>query len=972
MLNLEQKKAATILDKPVIVIAGPGTGKTALICEKINFLFENGFDENNILALTFTQKAAQEMSSRVEAISKKMFSAKTFHSFALELIEEYKIEFSKLDVDYKLIEEMNSFIFFIENLESFKLKSVQIKNNHTSVAQDLESSVLKLKEFGIKVEDVDKLSFQNELVKEDIICAYKKYEEFKLKNNFLDFSDILLYFLDVLKNNKKVRDEIKKRYKYILVDEFQDTNKVQLEILTLLAENNNITVVGDKKQSIYSFRGAFYENFLEFKKTFENYEEIFLHQNYRASKAVLETINNYILKSCSTEELLLGNSLEIGESKIVETIDEEAQVKFIFEKIKEIRKLNPENTIAILCRRKNELREISHKLKLYGIKHNSLQVMSFFNQEIIKEIIIFMKIINSPHESNNELFTYLQNSSLRFETVKTISRKASLKDKSIYNVLSENVQSDYEAENALIKLIKENIDYLINLKQINVSLDNLIFELISKLNLYQKSLAVENFENVFLLNKFLEFAKNFTNTYRNSSLKKFIEICELSKNSDILIQDETEALNLSKVILLTVHQAKGKEFDFVFMPYLNDRKFPAQFMQSRFPISFDITKEKFLKEEERIFFVALSRAKIGSYFLYVKRYSENKFDSKPSDFLSSLNISKIVFTESKEEFTKISSSDAVKLELIRKINSALMLNQFEDAKNNIDVMKSLFSKKDLSSFLNPNINKIASEYERKMKQESFENVVIKKETQVYSVSQLKMYESCPRKYLYGYVYKIPTSSKHFFDFGTSVHSVLENLIPLFDSNSKEFLEQTGIVMLHKFWISKGYESAIQEKEYFQKGVEAIKSFIEKEFNLREKKREVVAMEKEFLIEVNGKKIIGFIDRIDKVNDEYEILDYKTSNSMETLESLSENLQLYVYAIALKELYDKYPSKVGLWYLVHDKLMQVQIDIKNIAKIKEKIIELIDGIESNNFVAKPSFFNCTYCDFSNICNFSNRK
>lgn len=972
MLNLEQKKAVEILDMPVIVIAGPGTGKTAMICEKINYLFEKGLSENEILALTFTQKAAKEMSSRVEIISGKMFSAKTFHSFALELIEEFQNEFSELDLDYKLIEEMNSFIFFIENLESFNIKSVQIKNNHTSVAQDLESAVLKLKEFGVKISDIDKISFQNELVKEDVLNAYKKYEEFKRKNNFLDFSDILLYFLEVLQKNPKVRNEIKSRYKYILVDEFQDTNKVQLEILKLIADEN-ITIVGDRKQSIYSFRGAFYENFTEFKKHFISFEEIFLHENYRASKAVLESINNYIANFSSKEEILLSNIAIEGEVKVVETNDEELQAKFLFEKIKEIRKSNTDASIAILCRRKSELREISSKFKFYGIKHNSLQVLSFFNQEIIKELIVFMKIVNSPIDSNNEIFSYLQNSGLRFETVKTISRKATLKEKSIYNVLDENALTEYEAEMLLIKSIKENIDHLINLKKTNISLESLIYEIISKLNLYQKSLAFENLENVFLLNKFLDFTKNFNNTYKNSSLQKFIQICELSKNSDILMHEEIDSSALSKVTLLTIHQAKGKEFDFVFMPYLNDRKFPAQFMQSRFPLSFDVSRDKFLEEEERIFFVGLSRAKLGSYFSYVKRYSDNKFDSKPSGFLSNLNISKIIFNDTKNDFVKLTTSDNIKLELIKKINSALISNQFEEAKTNIEIMKSLFSKKDLNAFINPQINKTAIEYERKIKAESFENVLIKKETQVYSVSQLKMYESCPRKYLYGYIYKIPISSKHFFDFGTSVHSVLENLISMFDSNSKEALEQNGIMLLHKHWISKGYENSTQEKEYFEKGIDAINAFIKKEIELRKNKREIVALEKEFLIEVNGKKIIGYIDRIDKVEGkEYEIIDYKTSNSMETLDSLNENLQLYVYAIALKELYQNYPSKVGLWYLVHDKLVQTSIDLKNIDKIKDKIKELIEGIESNNFVAKPSFFNCTYCDFCNICNFSNKK
>lgn len=969
MLNSEQKKAVEILDKPVIVIAGPGTGKTAMICEKINYLFEKGAIEDEILALTFTQKAAEEMSNRVESISGKLFTAKTFHSFALEIIENYQKEFVELDLNYRLIEEFDSYLFFLENLEKFNLKSVQIKNNNYSVASDLQSAILKLKEFGIKLETIDKLSFQNDLIRCDIKLAYEKYEQYKEKNNLIDFSDILIYLHDLLSNNLKIRDEITNKYKYILVDEFQDTNKVQLDILKLIAKEN-ITIVGDPKQSIYSFRGVFAENFSDFKLHFKNYSLIYLNQNYRASKKVLENINNFILKMSLKEELLEGNISLDGEVNVIEAAYEESQVKYIADKINLIKKTNPKATIGILSRRRHELREVSFKLKQLGVKHNSLQVLSFFNQEIIKELVILLKIINSPYDSNNEFFTYLQKFDLRFETIKAISRKASQKEKSIFKVLEEENLCEYLDEVTLLKRLKEDFDYFLEYKKTNVSVDKLIYEIIVKFNYYQKAIAFENKENILLLNRFIGFAQSFSNKYKDTSITRFLQVCDTLKNSDIL---HDEDLNLDNgVNLMTIHQSKGKEYDYVFVLYLNDRKFPSMYSASRFPIVFDITREKFIEEEKRLFFVAASRAKIGLDLVYVKRFLENKFDSKPCEFLSSINITKKIYDE-KITDVKLASLEKIKLELISKINSLLLSGQFEEAKKNIEIMKALFSKKDLSLFLNPEINKNVIEYRAKVQKESLENVKINPETQVYSVSQLKTYESCPRKYLYNYVYKIPTSSKSFFDFGKSVHSVLENLISMFETESKEVLKQKAVLMLHKHWISKGYDNAIIEKEYFEKGVNAINSFIDKEFELRKEKREVVALEKEFLIQVNGKKILGYIDRIDKVKDEdYEIIDYKTSNSMETVESLNENLQLYVYAIALKELYEKYPSKVGLWYLVHDKLMQVSIDLKNIDKVKEKIMELILGIENNKFTQTPSFFNCTYCDFSSICKFSVKK
>ena len=255
---------------------------------------------------------------------------------------------------------------------------------------------------------------------------------------------------------------------------------------------------------------------------------------------------------------------------------------------------------------------------------------------------------------------------------------------------------------------------------------------------------------------------------------------------------------------------------------------------------------------------------------------------------------------------------------------------------------------------------------------NFEDIKINPEKMIYSVSQLKTYENCPKKYLFQYIYKIPTLPKHYFDFGTSIHTVLELILPEFDKNiSKEILFKKAIKLLHSNWISKAYVDSKQEKEYFKKGIDSIKDFIEKEFELRLKKRKIIALEKKFLIEINGKKITGFIDRIDKCENDFEILDYKTSNSIESQSQLKENLQLYVYAVALKKMeeFKVLPKKVGLWYLIHDKIISLDIDVENLDKVKEKIYKIITDIENNNFKPNPSKFNCTYCDFNLFCSSS---
>ena len=184
--------------------------------------------------------------------------------------------------------------------------------------------------------------------------------------------------------------------------------------------------------------------------------------------------------------------------------------------------------------------------------------------------------------------------------------------------------------------------------------------------------------------------------------------------------------------------------------------------------------------------------------------------------------------------------------------------------------------------------------------------------------------------------------------------------------SKEELEEIALKDMHSNWISNAYESITQEEEYKKKGEQAIKNFIQRELQLKKEKRETIETENKFEIEIEGKRFIGYIDRTDKVGDNIEIMDYKTSNSMETEKKLVDNLQLGVYALAVKEKYKKFPHKVALWYLIHDKILALEFDKHNLEGTKQKILETTNKIEEGDFTAKPSNFACRFCDFNKIC------
>jgi DNA helicase-2/ATP-dependent DNA helicase PcrA len=968
-VNKEQEKAVKCIDKPVLIIAGPGCGKTYTICEKIIFLNKNNYSFKKILALTFTQKAGEEMTQRLEENSKGEFVGRTFHSFALELIEEDSYGF-KLNPNFKLISDEEILYFFNENISNFDFSSDDLPKENSQKAQLFFSSISKLKDFGYTSRDMEKLELENFNKKLDLLNVYAAYEKYKLDRNFLDFGDLLIYLKNRLELDKNYRNKVKKRFSYILVDEFQDSNFIQLEILKLIADRN-ITVVADPKQSIYSFRGANYSNFNLFKQIFKDHEVIYLRENFRSSKKVLSLINRWIDLMEREEEKLLLMGREDGEVNNVRVENENSSNTYLIEKIRGILDVKPNSSIAILSRRKGELESISYNLNLYGVEHENLNGLKIFQNIYVKDIIFLLKIIKNPRNSSKELFHILTLVGVDEQFIASLSRKSSFEKKSLYDYCFSDSNESLE-ENYLLNSIGLKLKKGIELRDGRKSILEIVRFLISSFNLYEKAVISDNFEGIKSINFFLDFIKRFEELNSKSNLDKFLKLLYYSRNS--YFDDEKNMVSRKNSIsLMSIHQSKGKEFDYVFIPNLNDRKFPLQFKENYFDFNFEMDKNDFLEEEKRLFFVAISRAKKGVHLMYLKKSLENKYDSKKSLFLEKLNLPEYLYSNDISTLDK-NLKEEIKLDIIRKINNYLVDLNFKAAENEINVLKAIFSKKDLNFFLNSNSEKKYENYERSLREGGIGGITLDFSNSIYSVSQLQMYESCPRKYLYSYIYKIPSKARHYFDFGTTLHSVLENLADMVEENSDEVeLFSKGVELLSKNWISKGYENSSQEKEYYEKGIKIIKNFIKREKILKKDKRLTIEKELKFTIDIEGKKLTGFIDRIDKLeNGSYEIIDYKTSNSMEKSYMIGRNMQLLLYSEALKRNFANFPKKIGLWYLIHDKLLQANFDEKNLSELKTKIKKIIERIESKNFKAKPGAFACKFCDFNDICTYSKFK
>ncbi len=251
-------------------------------------------------------------------------------------------------------------------------------------------------------------------------------------------------------------------------------------------------------------------------------------------------------------------------------------------------------------------------------------------------------------------------------------------------------------------------------------------------------------------------------------------------------------------------------------------------------------------------------------------------------------------------------------------------------------------------------------------------LVLDEGDRIYSVSKLETYRQCPKKYLFHYVYKVPVQQRPYFDFGVSMHAVIEHVQAFVGELPREIVFAKALEYLREFWKRGGYESEEQEQEYFEKGVHALRLYIERECQLQSPERSTLCREEAFLFEWDGILLRGVIDRVDTVGEDLEIIDYKTSQRMLEKKDLATNLQLHVYAKASLELYNRLPKRVALWYLVKDTLSFTEVQTANVEFVLGEVKNLVSSIEGKNFEPKASFGTCTFCDFNLICKDAVRK
>jgi DNA helicase II / ATP-dependent DNA helicase PcrA len=983
-LNSQQREAVEEIEQPLLIIAGAGSGKTLTVASKIAYLIEQGAKPENILALAFNQKAAEELKNRVLGMvgNAQDLSISTFHSFCNQLIQDNILN-TKLNANFKVITETAQKVYLTKNINSFGIEHLEFNHEPYTLAEEMKKFISRCKDESISPDDIQQYIETQEKTKldeealddlnnlKDILKIFRAYEDYKTKNNMLDFGDMLCTLHNLLKSKPLILKKYQEKFQYIIVDEFQDTNYIQLQIVHLIAsKHGHITVVGDDDQSIYRFRGAYLTNIAEFKKMFPNHIEKALEHNYRSTKKIV-SVSNTLIEKCPerTIKKLFTTNPDGENAAVVETPNDSSQANYILETVKELLKKYPLQDIAILCRRRATAEPIIKAFRKQALRFNFVGETGFFQEPIIKDVTAYLKVISNPLESNAEIVRILNRSNYGIKQIEICKFNcyADQNDLSLYEGFDHLNAIDVDKFKFL--QVKQTLSDLIGSKTRLRTLD-LIHSLLFEREFYKYEIAIQNNRNIALLNQFFEFAEEFNSIYPDNDVEDFTEYLSFASNFEIQEKNlEEQAITIS-----TIHGVKGMQYPVVIIPDLVERKIPTIYQKDKFAIPLELLKgvqskfdekELHLQEERRLFYVALTRAKDQLIITYAKRYGENKTDSKPSRFLKEIDYQQneyITFQQIDAQDSSLESAtkeDQMQTRLMKQVISNLATGRFSEALQDVLLYaKSTNKNLDIKTEL---INKIKEPDYTTLEQPNEEPVTVP-ENHVFSVSQFVGYKKCPRLYQYRHVMKIPEKPRYYFDFGSSLHSIAEQLTRM-QKEGKPINETIATELLAKYWDPKGYKTKIDEQRDYAEAKTILKVFLEEQ---AKSKTEIVDIERWFETSIGEVKLRGRIDRIDKDVEGYTVVDYKTSKKASSLNELKKDMQLLVYALAVKGIYGIGPLKVGDWFLRTNEKVFFEPENQAIEAIRTEITEMAAKIKAASFEPKKGSWECTQCDYTCLC------
>ncbi|MCE9653235.1 MAG: ATP-dependent helicase [Nitrosarchaeum sp.] len=1022
-LNSQQQEAVSHVNGPLQVIAGPGSGKTFVIVEKVKNLVTSGIPQSAILCMTFTEKAAGEMRQRLEKFGILDAKINTFHSFAKEILEDNFIE-SGLGKSTKIFKKTSQLVWCIRNTDRFNFNTdyLDIGNNQVRIYTAILEAISSFKEEMIspdelqnyiiknlkklKTDDQDDIEVKKQLKffhrLNEFNKVYHEYEKYRDEKNLIDFDDMVTKAISLLEKDLVILQHYLDKFNYILVDEFQDNNYSQLKLVKILGKGKNVTVVGDDDQCIMRFQGAYFGIFRDFQNTYPDFKRIELSQNYRSTKNIVNLANSLLEPIPNREAKSLFSKEEEGElARVVKTPTEKGEVEYVAKTIrtlidKPLKRRDGTTSpitfkdIAILSRRKVEGQKFTKSLRSFGIPATFIGETNIFTSPAILDLVSFLNIANSPTSSGAEIYRLLKSHGISEQNIAILTNAAHKKARHIYageqdfvlDTIKKVQEFDVTQKSEITELI-EQID-----KVVEISNHSTISELVYKImfnvsDLYKKSVNSDKAfdkKNILLLNKFYEITQEYQDIYPTNPLSDFLEHISIISNFEIEIED---IVLENTVNVLTMHKSKGKQFPIVFVTDLADGRFPGHWRELLFTMPTELMKgvdrtadseALHIDEERRLFYVAMTRAMNLLFLLYPKRYSENVNEKPPSQFLRELDyennsLIEVVEFEESSDFN-MEAEDVLereKADLQREATSAINQLHLTTAIHRIIELSRIKHYEKYGSFddFDPtSIMKIdVSDLDFSSDITGKKQPLINKDEFTLSPSSIKAYDDCPLKFKFQKILRVPQPASVATDLGTVIHAVTEEMANE-KAKGQKLDKQKGIEKLKEKWIFRSYQNKTDENRAMNRAEQMIDAYLKWENST---KNTLVETELPFEVKIGEITFTGRIDRLEKNKDgKFEIVDFKSGSSVKSKNKAKIDPQLNIYAKAVEKIKGELPVKASLFYVEKDKMVEYDVSVESVKEALEPIEEMTKEILKENFEPTPSTQACMFCSYQSIC------
>ncbi len=960
-LDDRQREVITHAEGPLLVIAGPGTGKTLVITSRIAYLIAQKMARpEEILALTFTDKAAQEMEERVDILVPYGFvnvQIGTFHSFGQKLLREYGLQIG-MDPDFRMLTTPEVMIHLRQHLFELPLSYYRPLSNPTKFLSAMVNLISRAKDEDITQEEYNQYT---ELLKQraqanpkdeplieetekaaELARFYQKYEELLLQTGFIDIPGLISLPLKLLRARPNVLEELQSKFKYILVDEFQDTNYSQFQLVKLLAaKHQNITVVGDDDQSIYKFRGAAITNILSFCDVYPDAKQIVLTKNYRSTQLILDTAYRLISHN-NPNRLEVQRNIDkhitgIGGDGLpvhhfhYDTLSSEADA--VARMIQERMDRGGYNysDFAVLVRANSHADPLLRALNMKGIPWRFSGNQGLYDREEIKILLSLLKVIRDPddHASLYHLASspVYQINPLDMSRCLGYAHKSRIPLRQVFLNLSQLKEISAEGK-ATVEKILTDIDYF-NQLSMKTSTGKLLYEFLTRtgwLKRLTSESSVRNEVQVKNIAQFFQVLEKVSEFVEHDRVPFTLEYLEMLRESGDNPPVAEADFDLDAVNVLTVHRAKGLEFRVVFLACLVHGRFPSEKGRKRgreIALPDELIKETLpsrdfhLEEERRLFYVGMTRAK-EELILISSRDVGLKKPKKVSQFV-------IEALDLKKE--EIIPHKATSIEVINRFGAAVE----RDARY-LPASDGLFT---LSS------------------------------------QQVDDYLTCPLKYKYIHILRVPIPQHHTMIYGKAIHRAVAEYYQVKKQGREIGLEQV-IAVFENSWSSEGFLTREHEERRLAQGKEVLKRFFEQE----QQKDEVPNyVEEKFSFVRENIKLIGRWDRVDVTQEGGVIIDYKTSEVRDQARADNEarnSVQLPIYAMAYRKQFDQLPASVELRFLETGLVGKLKNLERQIEKTEAKIELVVERVKQRDFTPSPQYMACEFCPYRGICPYEGKK